>query len=79
MRQRRSSADADPAAAHKELTPREREVLTYIAEGYTNREIAEALVISVKTVRNHASNIFNKLQVTDRAQAAIRAREAGLG
>ncbi len=68
-----------PADAFPDLTDREREVLELIAQGKSNAEIARALVISVKTVRNHASNIFNKLQVTDRAQAAIRARDAGLG
>jgi DNA-binding NarL/FixJ family response regulator len=68
-----------PAETFPDLTEREREVLELIAQGKSNAEIAQALVISVKTVRNHASNIFNKLQVTDRAQAAIRAREAGLG
>jgi DNA-binding NarL/FixJ family response regulator len=62
-----------------ELTDREREILAWIAEGNTNAEIAEKLIISMKTVRNHVSNIFSKLQVADRAQAAIRAREAGLG
>jgi DNA-binding NarL/FixJ family response regulator len=62
-----------------ELTNREREILGLIAHGKTNAEIAEKLVISLKTVRNHVSNIFSKLQVTDRAQAAIRAREVGLG
>jgi len=62
-----------------ELTDREREVLTLIAQGYNNTEIARKLSISPKTVRNHASNIFSKLQVVDRAQAIIRAREAGLG
>lgn len=62
-----------------ELTEREREILSFIADGRTNAEIAEKLVISLKTVRNHVSNIFSKLQVADRAQAAIRAREAGLG
>jgi DNA-binding NarL/FixJ family response regulator len=62
-----------------ELTDREREILALIAEAKTNAEIAEKLVISLKTVRNHVSNIFSKLQVADRAQAAIRAREAGLG
>lgn len=62
-----------------ELTDREREILGLIAMGQTNADIAEKLVISLKTVRNHVSNIFSKLQVTDRAQAAIRAREAGLG
>lgn len=62
-----------------ELTEREREILAYIAAGQTNADIAAKLVISMKTVRNHVSNIFSKLQVADRAQAAIRAREAGLG
>lgn len=71
-----------PAATSElfpELTEREREILSYIADGQTNAEIAQKLVISMKTVRNHVSNIFSKLQVADRAQAAIRAREAGLG
>lgn len=62
-----------------ELTEREREVLDLLARGRSNAEIAGALVISQKTVRNHLSNIFNKLQVADRAQAIIRARDAGLG
>ena len=62
-----------------ELTEREREVLTLIAQGVGNKEIAEKLVISAKTVSNHITNIFSKLQVADRAQAVIRAREAGLG
>lgn len=74
-----SSRTAIPAEAFPDLTDREREVLNLIAQGKSNAEIARALVISVKTVRNHASNIFSKLQVTDRAQAAIRARDAGLG
>ena len=55
------------------------EVLALIAQGRTNEEIAKRLVLSLKTVRNHVSNIFSKLQVADRAQAVIRAREAGLG
>lgn len=62
-----------------ELTEREREVLTCIARGDTNAEIAEGLSISLKTVRNHVSNIFTKLQVVNRAQAAIKGRDAGLG
>ena len=64
--------------AFPELTEREREVLTLIAQGRSNTEIAGRLVLSQKTVRNHISNIFSKLQVVDRAQAIIRAREAGL-
>jgi DNA-binding NarL/FixJ family response regulator len=62
-----------------ELSEREREVLNLIAEGYKNPEIAEELVLSPKTVRNHVSNILSKLQVADRAQAILKAREAGLG
>lgn len=62
-----------------ELTPRETEVLHLIAQGRRNREIAEELVISEKTVHHHVSNIFTKLQVEDRVQAIVRAREAGLG
>lgn len=62
-----------------ELTDREREVLDLIAQGHNNAEIARELVISAKTVRNHASNIFSKLQVADRAEAIIRARDAGMG
>jgi DNA-binding CsgD family transcriptional regulator len=55
------------------------EVLRLIAQGRRNREIAEELVISEQTVNHHVSNIFSKLQVADRAQAIVRAREAGLG
>jgi DNA-binding NarL/FixJ family response regulator len=67
-----------PPQAFPELTEREREILTLIAQGYTNTAIAEKLVLSPKTVRNHVSNIFSKLQVADRAEAIIRARDAGL-
>lgn len=67
------------AEAFPDLTEREREILVLIARGRSNGEIADELTISLKTVRNHASNIFNKLQVADRTQAALRAREAGLG
>ncbi|MBV9135347.1 MAG: response regulator transcription factor, partial [Chloroflexi bacterium] len=62
-----------------ELTDREREILDLVAQGLRNLEIAERLYLSPKTVRNHISNIFDKLQLADRAQAIIRAREAGLG
>jgi DNA-binding NarL/FixJ family response regulator len=68
-----------PPQAFPELTDREREILALIAQHHTNPEIAERLSLSQKTVRNHVSNIFSKLQVVDRAQAIIRAREAGLG
>jgi DNA-binding NarL/FixJ family response regulator len=67
------------AQAFPELTEREREILDLMAQGLNNIEIAERLVLSPKTVRNHTSNIFNKLQVTDRAHAIVLAREAGLG
>ena len=62
-----------------DLTGRERELLELIAQGKNNQEIAAQLHISSKTVSNHISNIFNKLQVADRAQAIVKAREAGLG
>jgi DNA-binding NarL/FixJ family response regulator len=62
-----------------ELSNREREVLALIAQGQRNDDIATQLFLSPKTVRNHVSNILSKLQVADRAQAIIRAREAGLG
>jgi DNA-binding NarL/FixJ family response regulator len=69
-----------PAAVpFPELTAREREVLELIAQGRSNLDITRTLVLSPKTVRNHVSNIFTKLQVADRAQAIVRAREAGLG
>lgn len=67
-----------PQEVFPELTEREREILTLIARGESNAAIAEQLMISLKTVRNHVSNIYNKLQVADRAQAVIRARDAGL-
>lgn len=61
-----------------ELTEREVDVLRLIAQGLNNQEIAHKLVLSPKTVRNHITNIFSKLQVAGRAQAIVRAREAGL-
>ena len=66
-------------AAFPELTEREREILELVAQGRSNAEITAHLVLSPKTVRNHVSNIFSKLQVRDRAEAIVRAREAGLG
>jgi len=68
-----------PAPIFPELTEREREVLDLIAQGFNNAEIAGQFSLSLKTVRNHVSNIFSKLQVADRAEAIIRARDAGLG
>jgi len=62
-----------------ELSDREREILDLIAQGLKNPEIAKELYLSPKTVRNHVSNILHKLQIADRTEAIIRAREAGLG
>jgi DNA-binding NarL/FixJ family response regulator len=61
------------------LTEREHEILSLMAEGYTNNAIASRLYLSPKTVRNYVSNIFTKLQVSNRSQAIVQAREAGLG
>jgi DNA-binding NarL/FixJ family response regulator len=75
-------ASPQPAAqpqAFPTLTDREREILRLIAQGHPNPAIARQLHLSTKTVGNYVSNIFTKLQVADRAQAIIRAREAGLG
>lgn len=74
--QRRSPSDSP--RLFPELTDREREILTLIAEGYTNPAIAERLVLSPKTVRNHVSSIFSKLNVAGRSEAIILAREGGL-
>jgi DNA-binding NarL/FixJ family response regulator len=68
-----------PVVPFPELTEREREVLHLIAQGLSNYAIAGRLFLSGKTVRNHISNIFSKLQLADRAEAIVRAREAGLG
>jgi DNA-binding NarL/FixJ family response regulator len=65
--------------AFPELSDREREILDLIAQGYKNTDIARLLFLSPKTVRNHVSNVLHKLQVADRTEAIIRAREAGLG
>ena len=61
------------------LTAREREVLDLVAAGRNNAQIAATLYLSPKTVRNNVSNVLTKLQVADRAEAIVRAREAGLG
>ncbi len=68
-----------PRDVFPELTDREREILALIAAGKNNAEISQTLFLSLKTVRNYVSNIFAKLQVADRAQAIVRARDAGLG
>lgn len=75
-------ANIRPAVGNQvfpELSDREREILGLIAQGQKNAEIANRLFLSPKTVRNHVSNILGKLQVADRAEAIIRARDAGFG
>ena len=67
------------ARAFPELTSRERDILELLAQGSANRQIASRLAISEKTVRNHLSSVFLKLQVNDRTAAALKARRAGLG
>jgi DNA-binding NarL/FixJ family response regulator len=71
---RRTAADL----TFPELTDREREILHLIAQGHSNTDIARELALSAKTVGNYVSNIYSKLQVADRAQAILRARDAGL-
>jgi DNA-binding NarL/FixJ family response regulator len=74
------AAPRSPAAEpFPDLTERENEILELIAQGRSNGAIAGRLGITSKTVRNHVANVFNKLQVADRSQAIVRAREAGLG
>ena len=68
-----------PRHAFPELTDREHDILTLVAAGGSNQEIAQRLGLSPKTVSNYLSSIFNKLQVADRAEAILRARDAGLG
>lgn len=72
---------APPAAAEPfpQLTPREREILDLLAAGLANAAIASQLGVAAKTVANSVSSIFTKLRVADRAQAIVRARDAGLG
>lgn len=65
-------------AARPELTGREREVLWLLAQGLNNQQVAERMGISLKTARNHVSNILGRLQVADRTEAVARAVPAGL-
>ena len=74
--QRRPAAQA---AAFSDLTEREHEILGLIAQGHNNGFIAQRLALSLKTVQNYVSSILNKLQVADRAEAIVKARDAGLG
>jgi DNA-binding NarL/FixJ family response regulator len=68
-----------PPEMFPELSNREREILALLAQSHKNADIAKRLVVSPKTVRNYVSNIISKLQVADRAQAILRAKDAGLG
>ena len=76
--EKEESVASKPAALFEELTERELEVLSLIAGGFNNREIAEKLVISAKTVKTHVSSILGKLHLEDRTQAAIYALRHGL-
>jgi two-component system response regulator NreC len=71
-------SEASAPETREELTAREQEVLTFIAEGYSNREIADVLVISVKTVDRHRENIMRKLQLHNRVELVKYAIEKGL-
>jgi DNA-binding NarL/FixJ family response regulator len=73
-----SAPRSAPQRAFPQLTEREEEVLSQVAQGKSNQQIASQLYVSLKTVRNHVSNILLKLQVADRAQAVIRVRDAGI-
>ena len=73
------SGAGSTTVAFPSLTERERDVLEMVAVGKGNATIAHELMISLKTVRNHVSNVFTKLQVSDRSAAIVMAREAGLG
>lgn len=74
-----ASGAGSTVGAFPSLTDREREVLELVAAGKGNATIAHELMISLKTVRNHVSNIFAKLQISDRSAAIVKAREAGMG
>jgi DNA-binding NarL/FixJ family response regulator len=74
----RNSPGARTELVHDELTPRETEILGLIAEGVTNKQIARRLEISEKTVRNHLSHIYEKLQISDRSQALLYAMRKGM-
>ncbi|NOZ29845.1 MAG: response regulator transcription factor [Chloroflexi bacterium] len=75
LAQTRQSRSVSITTTGKMLTPREMEVLQLIAQGASNRDIAEALVITERTVKSHVTSILSKLGVTSRTQAAAKARE----
>jgi DNA-binding NarL/FixJ family response regulator len=72
------TAVSEPITLPEPLTPREQEILELLAAGLTNREIAEALVIAPGTVKKHTGNIYGKLNVSNRTEAATKARELDL-
>lgn len=67
-----------PMDSFPDLTERERQILTLMVQGHSAQGIADILVLSVKTIRNHISNICTKLEVSDRTQAILRAKNAGV-
>jgi DNA-binding NarL/FixJ family response regulator len=73
-----AGAGAEEAEGYHDLTAREREVLQLIAQGRSNKEIGSELKISERTVKTHVSNIFGKLELTDRTQAALYAHRRGI-
>ncbi len=68
----------DHAVPANELSPREREIIRLIAQGFSNRDIGQRLVLSEKTIKNHVSHIFTKIRCTARSQAAVHAIRTGL-
>jgi DNA-binding NarL/FixJ family response regulator len=74
-----ASSKKSQSGEFAELTERELEILDLIAQGHNNMVISNKLSLSIKTVQNYVSSILTKLQVADRSQAIVRAREAGLG
>ena len=75
---RTRDANRRPTPSLEQLTPREQEIAGYLKLGWTNRRIAEELVVSPGTVKNHVEHIMAKLQVSDRTQAVVRALELGI-
>ncbi len=73
-----SSETAEPESEAAGLSPREVEVLRLLAEGLSNKEIAQRLYITVRTVKYHTTNIFTKLNVDNRTQAVMRAKAGGI-